>query len=89
MSTSSETCCPMNSTMPEFLRKHRGSVVTLEFDDGEIIDARLLHVDPDDHEDITYDVIRVRASGPTTAYDPSTVYVMPISAIRRVTGFAR
>jgi hypothetical protein len=71
------------ASMIAFLRQHVGDVVTLEFDDGEIVDARLLHVDLEDHEDITYDVVRVIATGANTAYDPHAVYLMPISAIRR------
>ena len=33
--------------------------VELCFSDGEIVHARLLAIDPDDHEDVTYEVVRV------------------------------
>ena len=33
------------------------------FEDGEIIHAKLLALDPDDHEDITCEVVRVIAQG--------------------------
>jgi hypothetical protein len=68
-----------------FLREHVGDVITLEFDDGEVIDAKLLHLDADDHNDITYDVVRVRTSASERQYDSTAAYLMPISAIRRAT----
>jgi hypothetical protein len=34
-------------------------VVELRFEDGEVVRARLLAIDPDDHEDATYEVLEV------------------------------
>jgi hypothetical protein len=70
--------------MVELLRRHIGSAVTVEFTDGEIIDAEILHVDADDHRDFTYDVRRVRVRGPSTDYSRSGAYVMPVEFVRRV-----
>lgn len=38
-------------------------VVTIEFSDGEIVDARIVSVDPYEHEDVIYDVVHVRTPG--------------------------
>lgn len=41
------------------LREKVGSVVRLDFTDGEIADVRLCAVDTDEHHDIVYEVVRV------------------------------
>jgi len=68
-------------SVANLLVANMGRVVTLSFDDGEVVDAKILHVDLDDHRDITIDVVAVRRAIPTTHYDPNVVYVMPIAAI--------
>lgn len=66
------------------LNRHRSQAVTLEFVDGEVIDAILLNVDPAEHEDVTFDVIQVRHTVRESPYDKKNVYVAPISSIRSV-----
>lgn len=61
-----------------------GQRVILEFTDGECVEARILGVDVDPHEDLMFDLIRVIRSGPTTAYDGSSVYQAELASIRRV-----
>ena len=68
----------------EQLLRHKSQSVTLEFDDGEVIDAILLNVDPSEHADITFDVIQVRHTVREQPYDKKNVYVAPISSIRSV-----
>ena len=68
----------------ELLQRSVGSVVTVEFDDGEIIDAEILQVDMDDHRDFTYDVRNVRVRGPHTDYSRAGVYVMSVELIRSI-----
>jgi len=68
----------------EQLRLHTSKSVTLEFEDGEMVDAILLQVDPSEHEDITFDVIQVRRAVRQKSYDRKNVYVAPISSIRSV-----
>jgi len=67
------------------LTRHTSKSVTLEFDDGEVVDAVLLKVDSTEHDDITFDVLRVRQRVEGTRYDARNVYVAPISTVRRVT----
>lgn len=66
------------------LVNNRGKAVTLEFDDGEIIDARLLSIDPEEHEDIVFDVLAVRQPGRSGGYDPRNIYTAPIASVKRV-----
>jgi hypothetical protein len=40
-----------------------GRVVELRFSDGEIVQGRLPAIDPDDQEDVTYEVLRVVQGG--------------------------
>jgi hypothetical protein len=68
----------------ELLRRYKGSPVTLEFADGEIIDADILHLDLEDHRDFTYDVRRVRVRGPNTDYSRTGAYVAPIDLVKSV-----
>jgi hypothetical protein len=37
--------------------------VELCFSDGEVVHAKLLAIDPDDHEDVTYEIVRVVTAG--------------------------
>ena len=48
---------------PDSLAAQIGRTVELRFVDGEVVHARLLAIDPDDHEDITCEVVRVIAVG--------------------------
>lgn len=68
----------------ELLRRYRGSLVTLEFNDGESIDAHVLQIDAEDHNDFTYDVRRVRVAGPSTDYSKRGAYVTSISRLKDV-----
>lgn len=47
---------------PDSLAAQIGRTVELHFEDGEVVHARLLAIDPDDHEDLTYEVVRVIAA---------------------------
>jgi prephenate dehydrogenase len=66
------------------LAQHKSQRVTLEFDDGEVVEAVLLDVDANEHDDITFDVIAVRHAVREAQYDPNNVYVAPISTVKRV-----
>jgi hypothetical protein len=71
--------------MVEQLKAQESKRVTLEFNDGEVIDAVLLKVDSVEHDDITFDVIRVRtAAHDSPRYDSKNVYVAPIESVARV-----
>jgi hypothetical protein len=52
---------------PESLAAQIGRTVELRFEDGEVVHARLLALDPDDQEDITYEVVRIIAPGTRAA----------------------
>ena len=71
----------MHSELVQFLKEHMGAVVTLVLDDGEVVDAKVLFVDPTDHEDVIYDVIRVQVAGAKTDYTREGAYAIPLSAI--------
>jgi len=66
------------------LRRYKGSTVTLEFTDGEVIDADILHIDAEDHRDFTYDVRRVRVAGPNTDYSKRGAYVTSLAMLKSV-----
>ena len=70
--------------MVELLRRYKGMPVTLEFKDGEVIDADILHIDAEDHGDFTYDVRRVRLAGPSTDYGKSGAYVSTLDMLKSV-----
>jgi hypothetical protein len=74
--------------MVDQLLQHKSHSVTLEFDDGEVIDAILLNVDPLEHQDITFDVIQVRHTVRGKPYDKKNVYVAPITSVRSVTALS-
>lgn len=69
----------------EQLMRNKSQQVRLEFEDGEVVDAVLLDVSPEEHEDITFDVVQVRHAVRADSYDRRKVYVAPIRSIRRVT----
>lgn len=46
------------------LQEHEGKTGVLRFTDGHAVRARLVHVDPEDRNEIIYDVVEVVASGP-------------------------
>lgn len=56
--------------------------MTIEFVDGEVIDARILHIDAENHRDFTHDVLRVRRKGSNTDYSKLGAYVAPIGMIK-------
>ena len=66
------------------LRRLKSQPVTIEFVDGEVVDAVLLEVDTEEHDDIVFDVTAVRKRTEKTAYDARNVYTAPISSVRRV-----
>lgn len=70
--------------MVEQLLSYASKPVTLEFEDGEVVDAVLLKVDASEHDDITFDVIQVRRTVREQSYDRKNVYVAPISSIKSV-----
>ena len=70
--------------MELLLLRYKGTPVTLEFKDGEVTDADILHVDAEDHRDTTYDVRRVRVAGPKTDYRKKGAYVSPLDMLKAV-----
>lgn len=58
--------------------------MSIEFEDGEIVDAILIDVDSVEHQDITYDVLAVRRAITNETYPRTKVYVAPISTIAGV-----
>lgn len=66
------------------LRKLTGQRALIEFSDGEVVVAVILKVDPDEHEDITFDVETVRRAVRATPYEKRNVYVAPIRDLRSV-----
>lgn len=68
----------------ETLLRCRSKPVTIEFDDGEVVDAVLLSVDPDEHEDLLFDVLSVRVPSADRKYDRRNIYRAPISDVRRI-----
>ena len=53
----------MRQYPPDSLAAQLNRIVELRFSDGEVVEAKLLAIDPDDHEDVTYEVVRVVSSG--------------------------
>lgn len=68
----------------EELQRLKSKPVVLEFTDGEVVEAILLGVDPQEHDDIMFDVLAVREPIAKTKYDPHNVYRAPIASVRRV-----
>jgi len=66
------------------LRANVGSVVTIEFRDGEVIEAKISSIDSDEHNDVTYEVVSVRSSGPGAGYQQGNFYQAKIADIARV-----
>jgi len=66
------------------LQRLKSKRVTLQFTDGEIVDAILVGVDAQEHDDITFDVLAVRQPIAKSAYDVRNVYTAPISSVRAV-----
>lgn len=63
------------------LLQYKGQTVSIEFEDGGIIDAILIDVDHVEHQDITYDVLAVRKAISEETYPRSMVYVAPIETV--------
>ncbi len=66
------------------LRANVGSIVTLEFRDGEIVDAKIVSVDSEEHRDVVYAVVRVRVPGRITRYEPGIFHRASLEEIKRV-----
>jgi hypothetical protein len=52
---------------PDSLGAQLNRTVELRFSDGEVVHAKLLAIDPDDHEDVTYEVVRILSFGGSSA----------------------
>jgi hypothetical protein len=65
------------------LRQRLNTVIRLSFADGEEVEARLLGVDPDEHEDITYEVCRIVRAGspPALGTDVGAIVVVPMAEL--------
>ena len=48
---------------PNSLGAQVGMLLELQFEDGELIHGKVLEVDPEDREEITYEVVRVLSLG--------------------------
>lgn len=66
------------------LLKYKGQRVTLSFDNGEVLDAILIDVEPVTHHDLTYDVLSVRCAVSDEAYVQNKIYVALIATVTRV-----
>ena len=73
---------------PDSLAAQIGRTVELRFVDGEVVHARLLAIDPDDHEDITCEVVRVIAVGSPPARGGLGRFDEAIAGSKRCTGAA-
>lgn len=62
------------------LRRHVNSIVRLSFNDGELVEARLLAVDQVEHHDLTYEVRRIVQPSRTGALGsrPGATVVAPL-----------
>jgi hypothetical protein len=45
------------------LQQYEGKLGVLRFNDGHAVKARIVHVDPDDRNEVIYDVVEVVAQG--------------------------
>jgi hypothetical protein len=66
------------------LLHNRGKNVLLEFDDGDLVEAKLLNVDVSEHEDIVFDVVRIRRAHDASRYSTKNVYLAAIRSVVRV-----
>jgi len=73
----------MVAVLDELLRS-QGKRAVIEFTDGEVLLARVLKVDIQEHEDVTFDVERVLVPGKQASYDRRNVYVAPLSDVKSV-----
>jgi hypothetical protein len=71
--------------MVEQLQRLRRQRVSLEFQDGEIVDAILKEVDTGEHQEIIFDVLAVRKAISDEKYPRTKVYTAPISTVIGVT----
>ncbi len=69
------------------LREHEGKIGLLRFLDGHTVKARLVHVDPDDRQEVIYDVLEVVATGSQqwAAVRPGTTAVAPLNEVASFT----
>jgi len=65
------------------LQEHEGKTGVLRFADGHAVRARLVHVDPEDRNEIIYDVVEVIATGPPqwAQVKPGTTATAPLSEV--------
>jgi hypothetical protein len=67
------------------LIRNKGKRVTFTFDDGDVVDAVLLDIDPVEHHDLTFELIAVRRSTEPKRYaPPKKVFVASIDSVTRV-----
>lgn len=69
--------------MVEQLRVLKGKEVTLEFQDGEVVDAKVVDIDAE-HNELIYDVLAVRRAISEEAYPRTKVYTAPIATVASV-----
>jgi hypothetical protein len=62
----------------------KGRRALVEFTNGDRVECQLVDVDPDAHEEITFDVVRVIRATRTPPYSSEATYVAPIDTVRRV-----
>lgn len=69
------------------VRAYEGQTVLLHFTDGQVVRARVVHVDLEDHEDIIYDVIEILEPGPHPGehLKPGATLSAPVAEIEKVT----
>jgi hypothetical protein len=65
------------------LQQHEGKIGVLRFADGHAVKARIVHVDPDDRQEVVYDVVEVIAAGRAewAGIAPGTAAVAPLSDV--------
>jgi hypothetical protein len=73
----------MNEISKQLEALQRKTVI-LEFEDGDVVDARLLAVDTSDHDDVVLEITNVRKSPTGRSYSPRDYYRAAISTIRSV-----
>lgn len=65
------------------LRSAVGSVVRIEFDDGESIDAKVVSVDVEEHDDVVYEPVKIPEG--RSKHTIGQYYRSAIADIQRVT----
>ena len=70
--------------MTRNLQRFEGKVGVLRFNDGHTVRARIVHVDPDDRNEIIYDVVEVMTPGRAewASIPPGTTATAPLAEVR-------